>query len=146
MELEEIRLAAQAILPDFPIDFAYLYGSFAEGSGRPWSDIDLALFVGASVSPAEYLTLENEIGKKIEEKLTGKEVDIRIFNPAPLNYQIQVVQKGKLIYSANESRRVEFETSVRDRYFDFLPAHHDFQKNLLEHVKKEGLLWSIRKK
>jgi len=141
-----IRVVAQEILSRYPVEFAYLYGSFAEGSERPWSDMDLALIVKSTVSPAQYLSLEMEIARKIEEKLPGMEVDARIFNSAPLNYKIQVVQNGKLIYSVNEGKRVEFETQTRDEYFDFLPIYREFQKNLLENVEKGGLLWSIPKK
>jgi hypothetical protein len=43
-----------------------------------------------------------------------------------------VVTEGILLYEADPSARVEFETSTRRRYFDFLP--------FLERDAREGLL------
>jgi hypothetical protein len=46
-------------------------------------------------------------------------------SPCPFNlpnWDILVLAEGKLIYSKDENRRIEFETQVRKAYFDFLPV------------------------
>lgn len=142
LELAKIR----DILANHPIEIAYLYGSFAEGANRPWSDFDIALIADDSVPAEKYLELELEISKKVDAALPGIESDARIFNQAPLNYKIQVIQNGKLICSINEKRRVDFETQVRDEYFDFLPKREEYRASLFAGIKKGGLLWSTQKK
>ncbi|MDI6731634.1 MAG: nucleotidyltransferase domain-containing protein [Candidatus Margulisbacteria bacterium] len=136
------------ILQKHPVEIAYLYGSFAEGTPRPWSDIDVALIVDDSNTRQSNLDLEMTISKEIDAVgiVEKHESDVRIINQAPLNYKIQIVQNGKLIYSKNERRRVEFETTVRDEYFDFLPKREEFRKALFSGIKKGGLLWSTQKK
>ena len=128
------------ILINYPVDFAYLYGSYAEGTNRSWSDLDIALLVDDSVDVSGYLEVELEISKKIDAVISPPESDVRIFNIAPLNYKIQVVQNGKLIYSKDESKRVNFETSVRSLYFDFLPQKQEYRSALFKGIKEGGLL------
>lgn len=136
----------EKILEEYPIEFAYLYGSAAKGTERSFSDLDLGLIVEDSLNPEKYLELEIEISTKIDKVLPRVESDVRIFNFAPLNYRIQLVQEGKLIYSKNETRRVDFETQVRSEYFDFYPKRKEYQNAFHEGIKKGGLLWSTRKK
>lgn len=137
--VEELKQICQNIFKFSLVEFAYIYGSFAQGSARKWSDLDIALMVADSAKQDEYFSIEMEISKKLEEKIPKTQCDVRIFNSAPVNFKIQIVQYGKLIYSANESKRVEFETRTRDEYFDFLPfiANRNnyfeevFQKNII---------------
>ncbi|MCX5750911.1 MAG: nucleotidyltransferase domain-containing protein [Candidatus Saganbacteria bacterium] len=142
LELNEIKDA----LKRYPIDFAYLFGSFAEGTSRPWSDLDIALIASDKIAANKYPELEMDISKNIDKILPGIENDVRIFNQAPLNYKIQVVQNGKLIFSGNEHKRVAFETKVRDEYFDFLPKKEEYRSASLRGLEQGGLLWSTRKK
>lgn len=46
---------------------------------------------------------------------------------------------GILLYSRDEIRRVEFETSLRSAYFDYQPAEQMIRQAFLEHVKDRGL-------
>lgn len=145
---EKINLEKiERILSSYPkIQFAYLYGSFAMCAERSWSDLDIALLLEDSVAQTTFFDLELEISKKIDAALPGVESDVRIFNLAPLNYKIQIVQNGKLIFSQDETKRVDFETRVRSEYFDFLPLRLTYQNAFLEGIEKGGLLWSTRKK
>ena len=142
MELTKIK----DMIKNFPVEFAYLYGSFAEGVNRRWSDFGIAVIAKEAVKPEAYLNLELEIAKSVDSVLTATESDVRVFNRAPLNYKIQVVQNGKLLYSADEKKRVDFETSVRDEYFDFLPKREEYRSSFLDGIEKGGLLWSTRKR
>jgi hypothetical protein len=67
------------------------------------------------------------------------EVDIRVINLAPLTFQGQVLYYGILLYSRDEIRRVEFETSLRSAYFDYQPAEQMIRQTFLQHVKERGL-------
>jgi len=134
------------IFTNYPIEFSYVYGSMAKGTPRSWSDLDIALIVTDNIPPEQYLEIETDVSKKIDELLPNVESDVRIFNYAPLNFKIQIVQEGKLLYSKNENKRVNFETQVRDEYFDFLPLRKEYQTSFLKGIEKGGLLWSTPKK
>jgi hypothetical protein len=50
----------------------------------------------------------------------------------PLVIKGQILSNGCLIFSANDSERVDFESQVRSAYFDFLPVIQYYQKVYLE--------------
>ena len=66
--------------------------------------------------------------------------DVRSINRAPLKIKGEVVTRGILLYSADESFRVSFEVDTRKRYFDFLPALKYMRRIYLQSVKERGLI------
>lgn len=136
---DEIRPEAKSILEKYPVLFAYLYGSSAEEKHTPLSDIDIGLVLSVDVSASEYLDVELSIEAELGRRLPLRELDVRVINNAPLRFKAQVVQTGKLLFSRDESQRVEFETSVRDQYFDFQPKIEEARDAFFHKIKKEGL-------
>ena len=46
----------------------------------------------------------------------------------------KIITGGILIYCRDDDARVEYETSIRNAYFDFLPVIHNYQKTYLEQI------------
>ncbi len=110
--------------------FAYLYGSF--GEGRFFHDIDIGVFVEKSKVPKEdSLTFEISISIELEE-LIKIPVDVKVINFSPLSYKYEVIKCGKLILTKDDEKRVEFETSTVDYYFDFAPYLNRYLKEVLD--------------
>ncbi len=63
------------------------------------------------------IKMERAIGEK-------RTVDVRVLNGATLRFKSQVLRYGKLLYSVDEKKRIEFETSSLAQYYDFKP-HFD---------------------
>ena len=124
--IEKIKNSLFAIAPDIfcnhPVLFAYLYGSYATGNVHPFSDLDVGVYIDDE-SDIKYLELELSLSLEIDEKI-GSDVrtEVRIINNLPLVIIGNIITEGRLIYSINENLRVDFETSVRKAYFDFLPV------------------------
>ena len=55
-----------ALLGQYPVDAAYVYGSIARGTATPLSDIDIALLLKNAMSPYDRLKLELTIQSDIE--------------------------------------------------------------------------------
>jgi predicted nucleotidyltransferase len=127
------------ILSGQPVTLAYFYGSARTGSMSPQSDIDIGLVVSESLTPADSLNLILRLKLALEERSGLSNVDIRIINDAPLVFRGRVVTDGVLIYSTNETQRVQFETSTRLQYFDYLPIHLQMQSAFFEDIRKRGL-------
>jgi predicted nucleotidyltransferase len=65
--------------------FAYLHGSFAEG--RPFRDIDIAVFIEESKIPKEKaIDFEMLISQRLE-KIVKIPIDVKIINYATLAFQ-----------------------------------------------------------
>lgn len=139
--LKDIKAALEKILKDFPVHLAYLYGSFAEGTHAEDSDIDIALVLHEQSDKNKILKTELRIATRLDEEF-GADFDVRSIDNAPLKVKGEVITQGTLVYSADEEFRVEFETYVRDRYFDYLPTLRRMRELYFTSVKEGGLLGS----
>ena len=123
------------ILGRYPVLlFAYLYGSFATGMVHPFSDVDIGIYV-EKVAKGENLAMELGISLEFDEELPGNaQSDLRVINDFPLSFLGQIVTDGVLVYCRDDSIRIDFETSVRMAYFDFLPVLKMHQNEYLNRV------------
>jgi predicted nucleotidyltransferase len=140
--VEKLSLIAQAVFENTPVLFAYLYGSYAMGTSHPFSDLDVAVFVEEQ-DMRNCLELELSLSLRIDEKL-GHEVqsDLRVLNLLPLTVKGIVLADGKLIYSKDENKRIEFEAQVRTAYFDFLPIirlHRNAYREKIVSERESGI-------
>jgi hypothetical protein len=107
---------------------AYLYGSHARGESLPQSDMDIAVLVKKDFPERDCLNLELNLSLELDKLGLGAEAEVRVINRLPLLMRGEILTEGHLIYCRDDSARVEFETSTRDEYFDFLPVHQAYQK------------------
>jgi predicted nucleotidyltransferase len=131
---QKLRAVAPIIFEGTPVLFAYLYGSYARGLPHPFSDLDVGIFVEGSDIRA-CLDLELSLALRLDEKLGhAVQAEVRVLNHLPLVVKGRILGEAELIYSRAEEKRVEFETQVRQSYFDFLPVIHEYQKAYRERV------------
>jgi len=65
----------------------------------------------------------------------GVTSEVRIINALPLVITGNIITEGVLIFSRNEIIRVDFETSIRSAYFDFLPVIRMHQSAYVDSIK-----------
>ena len=117
-----LRAIASGIFSRYPIMFAYLYGSYVTGIVHPYSDLDIGVYI-KNLQDRKHLELELSLSLEFDNSLKTKAAsEVRIINNLPLVLLGNIVTEGVLIYSRDEILRVDFETSVRSAYFDFLPV------------------------
>jgi predicted nucleotidyltransferase len=138
--LAHLQKIVPPILARYPVDAAYVYGSVAQGTVLPSSDVDIGLLLSASLSPYEQLKLDLAIQGDIEAEGNLPVVDVRTINQAPLMVRGRIVQQGILLYEKDRMARIAFEVATRKRYFDFAPVAHRLRDAFLKHVREEGLL------
>lgn len=132
---KKLSYIAPDIFGAFPILFAYLYGSIAVDQAHPFSDLDIAIYVAPDLSVKDSLFLETSLSLEIDKHMeNGPPSDIRIMNRLPLTVAGQIVTDGILVYCRDDNARIDYETSIRCAYFDFLPAIYNFQKEYLEYI------------
>ena len=102
------------------ITTVYLYGSEVSGKSSKVEkkrDIDFAVLFNQKQNSFKR---RSQIASQLQNFIAGKEVDCREINlhtSSPV-YLMSVLQKGKLLYSANEGRRIDFEVKVMREYED----------------------------
>ncbi len=132
---QKILKIAPNIFESVPVLFAYLYGSVAVDQAHPFSDLDVAVYV-PPLSVREKMELEMSLSLEIDEKLKdAPPSDVRVMNEFPLAIAGQVVTYGILIYCRDDNARIDYETSIRKAYFDFLPVIEHYQRSYREHLR-----------
>jgi hypothetical protein len=116
------------------VEVAYIFGSVAQGKSSALSDIDIAILVDKQqVNENAYrYGYKAEITTDLISLLKTNAVDLVILNDANTLLRHRVLYHGKLIYSKNEKKRIEFETSTIDRYIDF-------KEFIKPHIKPGGM-------
>ena len=137
-KVEKIRNILFAVAPNIfsrhPVLFAYLYGSYATGIVHPYSDLDIGIYI-ENLQDSKHLELELSLSLELDNLLkTEVASEVRIINKLPLVILGNIVTEGALIYSADEILRVDFETSVRSAFFDFLPVIRRYNSEYIDRV------------
>jgi len=127
------------ILENQPVQLAYLYGSTVAGRTTPFSDVDIALLTTEPLTPLARLRLIQYVHMRLYDDCDLDNVDVRIINDAPLVLQGRVITDGRLVYARDEQARVDFETTTRMYYFDYLPIHRQLQNAFFDTLRRRGL-------
>ncbi|NPV08227.1 MAG: nucleotidyltransferase domain-containing protein [Anaerolineae bacterium] len=137
--VSRLRQGLPDILADEPVAAAYLYGSSVTGLTTPFSDVDVGLVVGREIDPLPRLKLMLRVQLALEDRCGIRNADVRVIDDAPIVFRGRVVTEGILVYSRDEEARVEFETTTRMRYFDYLPIHNELRDQFFRRIRERGL-------
>ena len=123
LSVDHLREVIGRVLSASPeIAAAYAFGSRIGGRPLPSSDLDLAFVARRDADLAADPLLAERLTARIAAELESSlEIDGLLADRLPLNVRGRVVTEGLLLYEAEPERRVDFETSTRRLYFDFLP-------------------------
>jgi predicted nucleotidyltransferase len=108
-----------------PLVCGYLFGSYATCQARDDSDVDIAVLPTSDVSTGFMaLTplqgcLERNLGRAVDL------VDLRQATPELIHY---ILRDGVLLRDNDPPRRVAFEVSSRNAYFDVLPYLEEYRR------------------
>ena len=140
--LDDIACKLCSFLPSIlrreSVVLAYLYGSATTGLTTPSSDVDIALVVEPGLSALEQLKLTLRLQADLSDHLAVPNADVRIINDASLVFRGRVVCDGLLLYARDERARIEFETTTRTEYFDYLPIHRRLQDAFFADLRERG--------
>ena len=93
LSIDEIRSICVGILSEYPIDYCYLFGSYAKGKATPTSDIDL--FISTSVTGIKFFELVEELRDALK-----KRVDVLHQKQITNNFELanEILKDGIKIY------------------------------------------------
>jgi predicted nucleotidyltransferase len=92
------------------VRLVYLFGSQADGSAAPSSDIDIAVLLKKKLDPVARFDLEQTLAIKLD-----KDVDLVDLLTASTVLQNQVIMNGELLFGS-ESEQVKFEMQIMSMY------------------------------
>jgi hypothetical protein len=114
-------VAAFAAQHAMALDCVYLFGSVARGDAGRLSDLDLAVLFADPVGEDARGELAAALAGHLQT-VEGPRVEVTVLNDAPPAVRYHVVRDGRLLFSADERRRVAFESRAMREYLDFRPV------------------------
>lgn len=138
-----IQLDEQAIVASvreaFPeLQGIYLFGSYAHGTQRPGSDVDLALLF----KPSGHMDSRNLPMHPLHQRLhrlAGCNFDLVDLRRASTVLQKEVVMLGRRIYCADEAAADEFDMAVMSRYQKL----NEERAGILEQFRSTGRAYDV---
>lgn len=106
---------------------AWLYGSFARGTARQDSDVDLALLYRSPLGP-ELDTPASRLEISLEEEL-GRTVEVVVANSGPPDLLHRVLRDGVLLLDRDRRARILFEVRTRKEFFDMQPIFELYRRS-----------------
>lgn len=67
LTLEEIRKTCASVLSKYPVEYCYLFGSYAKGKANPSSDVDLLIYT--TLSGLKFYGLVEELRERLKKKV-----------------------------------------------------------------------------
>ena len=100
---------------------AWLFGSVARGTARSDSDVDVAVLYREG--PPRTLAGVGQVFRLEEElvEATGLPIQLVNLNQAPADLIVRVLRDGELLVDRDPLRRIEFEVSSRNEFWDLEP-------------------------
>lgn len=112
---------------------AYAFGSFLERDN--FNDIDVALFLSKELDSYKRIKYAMEIARKLEKEIKPRfEFDVMILNHSTIEFQHEVLRKGKLVFLRNEKRRIDYESRLISDYLDFKGMYEFLDKKFLASI------------
>ena len=108
-DTKEIDDIIEPLKKNHDVILIYLFGSYARGREKPFSDIDICVVADKNANRDEILSH------------SSKKIDISIFHDLPLSMRFRVLKEGKLLFSRDELKLHRTIVSTIKAYLDFKP-------------------------
>lgn len=105
-----LRQAASVALSEYPVRFAYLFGSHAEGHARGDSDVDVAVVLTDGILGPAAERVASRCADALSAAAEIGGIELTVLNDAPLRFTGRVLRQRVVIYSRDEPGRVAYES------------------------------------
>ena len=135
--IEQLKANAPAVLAQYPVRLAYVYGSVARGQATPLSDVDVGVLFDDGVSSYDQLMIALELDWRLREASgISLEVEVGQMNNMPILLLGTIVTEGVPVYARDEAYRLAYEKRIRDKYAVERPRleayYRAYMRNLME--------------
>ncbi|MBI3393341.1 MAG: nucleotidyltransferase domain-containing protein [Nitrospirae bacterium] len=119
-------------LRNLGVGLVYLFGSQAQGTDTPLSDVDIGVVFTAPEVLANSLDLHTKLYDLLTDVIPGsREVDVVFLQQTSPEFQFHVIRTGQVIFESDPIFRADYEERVVNEYLDFEPVLREFSAALL---------------
>jgi len=130
MDLQAITRFLFGQIPDLLA--VYQFGSRAQGTAQPDSDIDLAVLALTQIPGERLFHLAQELAVRL-----GRNVDLVDLKSTTTVMRAQIISTGRCLESHDDQARAEFEMYA---YSDYARLNEE-RRELLNDIKARGLIY-----
>ena len=112
----------------------YLYGSYANGTARPNSDIDVAVLF--SPETADFFQAELQLEGALAMLPGLERVEVAALNRVSLRLKAEVLQTARRVYCGDEEARVAFEFDTMREWWDLRPWYAAYDREYFARLKE----------
>jgi predicted nucleotidyltransferase len=135
-ELNRLKEKLAEVFADFPVEFAYLFGSQIKEKAGKLSDVDVAVFLSPKSSIADTISGFLEFQSFIKKAVNCEQIDLVILNDAAPVLKAEAVLKGERIYAKNLKRTLAFEKAVLDENEDMGYFYKVCSQNMAARIRQ----------
>ena len=135
--IEQLKAGAPALLAEYPVRLAYVYGSVARGQATPLSDVDVGVLFDKELGYEQFKLLAHLMWKLQEKVDSDCEFDVRGMNKMPILLLGEIMRDGVLIYARDQNDRLAYEHSVRQEYAVERPRLEAYYRAYLRNLREE---------
>ncbi len=110
--------ALQTYFAEKPVELVYLFGSQANDSAKPYSDIDIGVVFSPNLSDAEKFSLRTIYIADISKLLKTDAIDVVNLSKVSSFMRFEAIKHHKEIFVRNNATRIVFESNTLSEYFD----------------------------
>lgn len=130
-----VELSAEYLQKFDFIEFALLFGSFAEDNAFDLSDVDIGIFVSRDISLLEHGNLIAGM-ESILKRTTDITVLNDIYKKSPV-LAFNIIEKSRLLLCSNEGRYIEFRKYVLLYFMDSNNLRKEINHAFKERLRRD---------
>lgn len=135
MKIEEYKDKIVDLCKENSVELVYLFGSFAQDTAGPLSDIDFAILLSTK-NKQDYQELRLFFINALMRILHRNDLDVVLLNEAPAALRFNIIKNGRLLYVDDERERIDFESRTIIDYIDTNPLRQEYNEYLFKNIKE----------
>lgn len=129
---QQLEFFVKQIHYQYPVEFAYLFGSFAMDRANGDSDIDIALKLKDKYNDNDEVFIKGNI-IDLGMKYFERKLDVVLLHSAPPQLKYEVIKNGVVL--KDSPNRAMFESLSLREYFDFRHYSDIYNKALIKRIQ-----------
>ena len=126
-----------SIFEEYPIDFAYLFGSSIKQEVGPLSDVDLAVYFNSKIPEYDRHKNRLDLISRLESIFSPVKVDLIVLSDSNYLLANEVLRTGQCIFEKEPRVKQQFIEYIIARSLDFKPFANKFDQWQYESLNQE---------
>jgi predicted nucleotidyltransferase len=137
---ELLPLLGEFFLKKESVELAYLFGSVAEDTAGPLSDVDIGVYLSETLTEKERIYKRIDLINELSDLLGSDKLDFIVINDASPVLSFEVIRPNVTFFSRDDSLRVDVEHRIMSEYLDWKYYEDRLNKHFLERITEKGVV------